>query len=75
MSIPTTPSTPATPGTPDDSLATSAPHSPATQAPALPEPVYLDGPAPFAVTLGLLGLLFAVNDAVHAADGRRRAVD
>ena len=30
MSIPTTPSTPATPGTPDDSLATSAPHSPAT---------------------------------------------
>ena len=59
MSIPTTTSTPATPGTPDDSLATSAPHSPATQAPALPEPVYLEGPAPFAVVLGLLGLLFA----------------
>lgn len=28
-------------------------------APSLPEPVYLTGPAPFAVVLGLLGLLFA----------------
>lgn len=49
-----TPTTPGTSGTPEDTLATSAPHSA-----ALPEPVYLDGPAPFAVVLGLLGLLFA----------------
>ena len=70
MSIPTTPSTPATPGTPDDSLATSAPHSPATQAPALPEPVYLEGPAPFAVVLGLLGLLFAQRGGGAANGGR-----
>ena len=34
--------------------------APATQpAPAMPEPPYLSGPAPFAVVLGILGLLFA----------------
>jgi hypothetical protein len=66
----TTPSTPDTPRS--DTLATEvfdAAPSPtgttattatsATTAPALPEPTYLTGPAPFAVVLGLLGLLFA----------------
>lgn len=52
-------STPITPGTPEDTPATNAPHAPTAHAPALPEPVYVEGPAPFAVVLGLLGLLFA----------------
>jgi hypothetical protein len=46
----------------DDSAATPATTPTATvtaPAPALPEPVYLSGPAPFAVVLGILGLLFA----------------
>jgi len=73
MSTPSSPSTPDTPRS--DTLATEvfdAPPSPTvatettpasattpTTAPALPEPTYLSGPAPFAVVLGLLGLLFA----------------
>lgn len=66
----TTSSTPETPR--EDTLATEVFHDAATTpvatpttatatapAPALPEPVYLSGPAPFAVVLGILGLLFA----------------
>lgn len=43
------------------SVASPAPATVPATAPAaaLPEPVYLSGPAPFAVVLGILGLLFA----------------
>ncbi|KAF0835284.1 hypothetical protein [Ornithinibacter aureus] len=52
---------PTTATAPASSAATATPTatSPVPQAPALPEPTYLSGPAPFAVVLGLLGLLFA----------------
>ena len=70
MSTPSTPDVPR-----DDTLATEVFDDAATTsvatagantattatpaAPALPEPGYLSGPAPFAVVLGILGLLFA----------------
>lgn len=70
MSTPSSPSTPDTPrsdtlatevfdAAPSPTVATAASASTPTTAPALPEPTYLSGPAPFAVVLGLLGLLFA----------------
>ena len=73
MSTHDTPSTPDTPrsdtlatevfdAAPSPAVATATTPATATTAtttPALPEPTYLTGPAPFAVVLGLLGLLFA----------------
>lgn len=50
----------ATPAATQTATATTATATTATApAPALPEPTYLSGPAPFAVVLGILGLLFA----------------
>ena len=50
----------ATPGTAPALAPQATATAPATQpAPAMPEPPYLSGPAPFAVVLGILGLLFA----------------
>jgi|JI10StandDraft_1071094.scaffolds.fasta_scaffold969685_2 protein-S-isoprenylcysteine O-methyltransferase Ste14 len=47
------------PASPVATATSEDPTQPASAAPALPEPTYLSGPAPFAVVLGLLGLLFA----------------
>jgi hypothetical protein len=73
MSTPSSPGTPDAPRSdtlatevfdpaPPPSVATASTATAATTtatAPAPPEPTYLSGPAPFAVVLGLLGLLFA----------------
>ena len=73
MSTHDTPSTPDTPrsdtlatevfdAAPSPAVAPATPPATATTTPARPEPTYLPGltgPAPFAVVLGLLGLLFA----------------
>ena len=52
--------TPATTGAPTATMTATAPATaPRPAPPTPPEPTYLSGPAPFALVLGLLGLLVA----------------